>query len=55
MVQEGVIVEVTEPTVFCSRSTFLPKSDGVSLRLITDYRTIDQLIARPAWGYFLGR
>ena len=51
MVEEGVIVEVTEPTVFCSRSTFLPKSDGVSLRLVTDYGTINRLIARPAWPF----
>ena len=41
ILEEGLIVEVTEPTVYCSRHTFLPKSDGVLLRLITDYRTVN--------------
>ena len=51
MIEEGIIEEVTKPTEYCSRATFLPKSDGQSLRLVTDYRTINRMILRPSWPF----
>ena len=41
MVDEGIIKEVHEPSAYCSRSIFLPKSDSKSLRLVVDFRTIN--------------
>lgn len=51
LLDEGIIMEVTALTEFCSRATFLPKSDGQSLRLVMDYRTINNMILRPSWPF----
>ena len=50
-IAEGVITPVNEPTEFCTRSTFVPKSDGVSLRLVTDFRGLNKIIKRPIWPF----
>ena len=51
MVEDDVIEEVHEPTAYCSRSIFLPKSKGKSLRLVIDFRTINKMILRPSWPF----
>ena len=49
--KEGVIAPVNEPTDFCARATFMPKADGVSLRLVTDFRGLNKIIKRPVWPF----
>ena len=41
---EGIIEPVNQPTDFCARATFVPKADGVSLRLVTDFRGLNNII-----------
>merc|ERR1711954_529223 len=42
---------VNEPTKFCARTTFVPKADGVSLRMVTDFRGSNKIIQRPVWPF----
>ena len=46
-IAEGVITPVNEPTDFCTRATFVPLADGVSLRLVTDFRGLNKIIKQP--------
>ena len=48
---EGIIAPVNQPTDFCARATFVPKVDGVSLRLVTDFRGLNKIIKRPVWPF----
>ena len=50
-IAEGVITPVDRPTKFCARATFLPKADGVSLRMVTDFRGLNKIIQRPVWPF----
>ena len=49
--KEGVIAPVDIPTDFCAHATFVPKADGVSLRLVTDFRGLNKIIKRPVWPF----
>ena len=49
--KEGVIAPVDIPTDFCACATFVPKADGVSLRLVTDFRGLNKIIKRPVWPF----
>merc|ERR1711954_90620 len=50
-IKEGIITPVNEPTKFCARSTYVPKADGVSLRMVTDFRGLNKIIQRPVWPF----
>ena len=50
-IAEGIITPVDRPTEFCARATFVPKADGVSLRLVTDFRGLNKIIKRPVWPF----
>ena len=49
--KEGVIAPVDIPTDFCACATFVPKADGVSWRLVTDFRGLTKIIKRPVWPF----
>ena len=48
-IAEGVITSVDRPTDICARVTFVPKADGVSLCMVTDFRGLNKIIKRPVW------
>ena len=48
---EGVIAPVDVPTDFCAHATFVPKYDGVSLGLVTDFRGLNRIIKRLVWPF----
>ena len=48
---EGVIAPVDIATDFFARATFMPKADGVSLRLVTDFRGVNKIIKSPVWPF----
>ena len=43
-IAEGIITPVDRPTEFCARATFVPKADGVSLHMVTDFRGLNKII-----------
>ena len=51
MIESDIIEEVTWPTLYCSRASFMVKPDGESLRMVTDYRHVNQIIDRPVWPF----
>ena len=50
-IAEGVITPVDRPTKFCARVTFVPKADGVSLCMVTDFWGLNKIIKRPVWPF----
>ena len=48
LIDSDVIESANEETEFCSRGMFIPKADGKRLRLVTDYRSVNKLLKRPA-------
>ena len=44
---KGVLTPVTEPTEWCSPGFFVPKPDGVRLRLVTDFTKLNKSVSRP--------
>ena len=50
-IAEGIITPVDRPTKFCARAMFMPKADGVSLRMVTDFRGLNKIIQRPVWPF----
>ena len=49
MIRDKVIKEVHSPTIFCARTSFIPKADGSSLRLVTNFCGLNHIICRPVW------
>ena len=47
LLKAGVIVAVTVPTAWCSPGFFVPKSDQISVRLVTDFSQLNRAILRP--------
>ena len=47
LLEAGVIVPETEPTDWCAAGHFLLKPDGKRVRMVTDYRKLNQHISRP--------
>ena len=45
--ENGIIVRCDEPTDWCSPGFFVPKSDGSSVRLVTDYTKLNSFVQRP--------
>ena len=41
------IARVDEPTDWCSPASFIPKPCGTRVRLVTDYRRLNQTVRRP--------
>ena len=47
LIKKGVIVEVNEPTEWCSPAFFVPKPDGIRVRLVTDFTSLNEWVERP--------
>ena len=47
LLENGIIVRCNEPTEWCSPGFFVPKSDGKSVRLVTDYTKLNSFVRRP--------
>ena len=47
LIDKKVIVEVKETTDWCSPAFFVPKSDKVRMRLVTDYTELNKFVKRP--------
>ena len=47
LLENGIIVRCEEPTDWCSPGFFVPKSDGKSVRLVTDYTKLNSFVQRP--------
>ena len=47
LLENGIIVRCQEPTDWCSPGFFVPKSDGKSVRLVTDYTKLNSFVQRP--------
>ena len=47
LMEKGVIARVDTPTAWCSPGFFVPKPDGKSVRLVTDYTKLNKFVKRP--------
>ena len=47
LLENGIIVLCEEPTDWCSPGFFIPKSDGKSVCLVTDYTKLNSFVQRP--------
>ena len=47
LVSSGVLQEAPEPTEWISPSMFVPKPNSTALRLVTDFRNLNQYVERP--------
>ena len=46
LLENGIIARCEEPTDWCSPGFFVPKSDGKSVRLVTDYTKLNSFVQR---------
>ena len=51
LLRDGIIEEVDDVTEFFSRARFLPKDNKVDLRLVTDFRGINDMLLRPVYPF----
>ena len=49
MLDANLIFEVTDSTEFCSPGRFLPKKDTEKVRPVVDYRSVNEILERPAF------
>ena len=47
LLENGINVRCEDPTDWCSPGFFVPKSDGKSVRLVTDYTKLNSFVQRP--------
>ena len=47
LIDKKVIVPVSETTDWCSSAFFVPKGDGIRIRLVTDYTRLNDFMKRP--------
>ena len=47
LIAKQVIVPVKETTEWCSPAFFVPKADGIKMRLVTDYTQLNKYVKRP--------
>ena len=47
LIAKKVIVPVKETTEWCSPAFFVPKADGIKMRLVTDYTQLNKYVKRP--------
>ena len=47
LIKAQVIVPESEPTEWCAPAFFVPKGDGVRVRLVTDYTKLNRYVSRP--------
>ena len=47
LVQKGVITPVSRTTDWFSPAFFVPKSDNIRMRLVTDYTHLNRYVKRP--------
>ena len=47
LIKKGVITTVSSPTEWCSPAFFVPKSDGKSVRMVTDFTKLNLHVDRP--------
>ena len=48
LVSSKIIAKETRPAEWCSPAFFVPKPDGVKVRLVTDYTKLNKYLKRPA-------
>ena len=51
MLKDDKIEESTKESKFCAHRFFIQKPNGRGLRLVTDYRDVNQLIETPEWPF----
>ena len=47
LVSSKIIAKETRPAEWCSPAFFVPKPDGVKVRLVTDYTKLNKYVKRP--------
>ena len=47
LIDKNVIIKVDKPTKWVSPAFFVPKPDGVRMRLVTDYTKLNKFVHRP--------
>ena len=47
LLEAGVIVRVEGPEPWCAPALFVPKADGISVRMVTDFIKINRFVIRP--------
>ena len=47
MIDKNVIAKVDKPTKWVSPAFFVPKLDGIQMRLVTDYTKLNKFVLRP--------
>ena len=47
LIDKNVITKVDKPTKWVSPKFFVPKPDGVRMRLVTDYMKLNKFVHRP--------
>ena len=45
-IEKGVIVKVSKPTTWCAPIFFVPKPDGVRVRMVTDFTALNEYVQR---------
>ena len=45
-IEKGFIVKVTEPTTLCAPGFFIPTPDGVRVRMVTDFTSLNEFVER---------
>ena len=47
LIAKQVIVPVKDTTEWCSPAFFIPKADGIKVRLVTDFTQLNKFVKRP--------
>ena len=47
LLKAGVIIRVDGPEPWCAPAFFVPKGDGISVRMVTDFTHINRFVIRP--------
>ena len=47
LLKKQVITKINKPTPWCAPGFFVPKPNGTSVRLVTDYTKLNKLVKRP--------
>ena len=51
LLKKQVITKVNKPTPWCDPGFFVPKPNGTSVRLVTDYTKLNKFVKRPIYPF----
>ena len=51
LLKAGVIIRVDGPEPWCAPAFFVPKGDGISVRMVTDFTHINRFVIRPVYPF----